>query len=80
MPDKFVVFLDKVSACLDEGRPVDVIYLDFATAFDKVPHKRLLEKLQVMELEVKYFNGLRHGSQTDNSESVFRAFCQIGLR
>ena len=40
-----LVFLDKVSACLDEGQPVDVIYLDFAKAFDKVPHKRLLEKI-----------------------------------
>jgi len=40
-----LVFLVKVSACLDEGQPVDVIYLDFAKAFDKVPHKRLLEKI-----------------------------------
>ena len=30
---------------MDEGQPVDVIYLDFAKAFDKVPHKRLLEKI-----------------------------------
>jgi len=26
-------------------RCVDVIYLDFANAFDKVPHLRLLEKI-----------------------------------
>ena len=29
----------------DESRSVDVIYLDFQKAFDKVPHKRLLNKL-----------------------------------
>jgi len=30
--------LDKWTKLLDEGRQVDVIYLDFEKAFDKVPH------------------------------------------
>jgi len=30
----------------DEGRPVDVIFLDFQKAFDKVLHMRLLEKIK----------------------------------
>ena len=39
-------FLDKVTSCVNEGRSADVIYLDFAKAFDKVPHQRLLIKLR----------------------------------
>src|SRR6218665_2030398 len=39
-------FFDEVYERIDEGKPVDVIYLDFAKAFDKVPHKRLAKKLQ----------------------------------
>ena len=31
---------------MDQGNDVDVIYLDFAKAFDSVPHKRLLKKLE----------------------------------
>ena len=38
-------FLNYVSNCLDQGEAVDVIYLDFSKAFDKVPHGRLLYKL-----------------------------------
>lgn len=38
--------LDKWTELLDEGMPVDVIYLDFAKAFDSVPHVRLLRKLE----------------------------------
>jgi Reverse transcriptase (RNA-dependent DNA polymerase) len=38
-------FLEEVTLHLDEGKPVDVIYLDFAKAFDKVPHQRIFVKL-----------------------------------
>ena len=39
-------FFEEVYERIDEGKPVDVIYLDFAKAFDKVPHVRLAKKLQ----------------------------------
>jgi len=40
-----LVFMEEVTNCLDSGFPVDVIYLDFQKAFDKVPHRRLILKL-----------------------------------
>src|SRR6218665_1086242 len=39
-------FLEEVYEKLDEGRAVDVVYLDFAKAFDKVPHIRLGKKIE----------------------------------
>jgi hypothetical protein len=38
--------MEKVAEDLDSGEAVDVIYLDFPKAFDKVPHLRLLAKLK----------------------------------
>ena len=38
--------LDKWTEALDNGHYVDCIYMDFQKAFDKVPHKRLLEKIK----------------------------------
>jgi len=37
--------MDEWSAELDSGGEIDVIYTNFAKAFDIVPHHRLLSKL-----------------------------------
>ena len=39
-------FFEDVTSRVDEGEPVDVVYLDFQKAFDKVPRKRLACKIK----------------------------------
>jgi hypothetical protein len=41
-----LTFQEEITKSIDNGIPVDVFYLDFAKAFDKVPHGRLLVKLK----------------------------------
>ena len=46
MHNKCVMFFEEITKWADEGSPVDVIYVDFQKAFDKVPHQRLILKLK----------------------------------
>ena len=38
--------LERATSAVDEGKSMDVIFLDFAKAFDKVPRERLLKKVK----------------------------------
>ena len=48
-----LLFLDKVTAAVDRGEGVDVVFLDLAKAFDKVPRQRLLAKIKVHGIDGK---------------------------
>ena len=39
-------FWEEITKWVDDGPPVDVVYLDFQKVFSKVPHQRLLLKLK----------------------------------
>ena len=44
-------FLEEITKWIDEGSPVNIVYLDFQKPFDKVPHQRLLLKLKAHGIE-----------------------------
>ena len=46
-------FMEEITKEVDRGECVDVVYLDFAKAFDKVPTVRLLKKLKAHGVEGK---------------------------
>jgi len=48
---KLIDFYDGMTGWVDEGRAVDVVCLDFSTAFDTVSHNILLGKLRKCGLD-----------------------------
>jgi len=51
--------LDKWTEYLESGGQIDAVYTDFAKAFDKVPHKRLLSKLHSYEINNNIINWIK---------------------
>ncbi|KAJ7420701.1 hypothetical protein WISP_47391 [Willisornis vidua] len=46
-----ISFYDQVTCLVDEGKSVDLVYLDFSKTFDTVSHNMLLEKLAAHSLD-----------------------------
>jgi len=58
--------MEEVTKYIDSGYPVDVIYLDFQKAFDKVPHRRLSTKIEAHGIGgevLKWIQSWLHGSR-----------------
>jgi len=56
-----ISFYDQVTHLVDEGKVVDVIYLDFSKAFDTVSHSVLLEKLAAHGLDMCTLHWVKSG-------------------
>jgi len=47
------------TSSIDLGKSVDMIFLDFKTVFDSVPHQRLPKKLKSYVIKTECFNWIR---------------------
>ena len=73
-------FFETVTKNLDEGRPVDLVYLDFAKAFDKVPYVRLFRKIEAHGISgsilgwiISWLKCRRQKVSINNNDSDWRA-------
>jgi len=53
------LLLDDWTENLESGEQIDVIYTDYEKAFDKVPHRRLLNKFFSFGLPIQIVNWIR---------------------
>ena len=61
--------LDDWTRAIEQGDSVDAIYLDFSKAFDTVPHRRLLRKLQAIGIRGSLLRWIE-GFLTDRKQRV----------
>ena len=54
-------FLEEITKLIDERSPVDIIYLDFQKAFDKVSYKKLLHKLKAHDIGEGIIDWIENG-------------------
>ena len=72
-----LAFLDRVTNHVDNGDGIDVVFLDFAKAFNKFPHGRLIEKLKAHGIGGKVVNWIRAWLQ-DRKQFVSEAQNLLG--
>lgn len=68
-------FLEDITEAIDQGDVVDVIYLDFCKAFDKVPHKRLLSKISGYGIKGKIFKWIKDFLEQRKQRVVVNGTC-----
>ncbi|KAF2353340.1 Reverse transcriptase domain [Trinorchestia longiramus] len=51
---KFLDFFLEVNSIYNRTKGIDLVYLDFQEAFDKVPHKKFMAKVEAHEIRGKY--------------------------
>lgn len=63
-------FTKYVSDSIVEGKPVDVVYLDFLKAFDKVSHERRMVKLESLGIREIVLEWMREWLKDRRSQTV----------
>ena len=68
------------SSTMTDHKQTDVVIMNFATIFDKVPHRRLLYKLDIMGLEDLLTSGSAHDSLSALKKWYWMVMPQIQSR
>ena len=76
---QLIEVLDRCSKELDEGKNVDVAYLDFRNAFDSVPAKRILKKVDSVGIKVNVHKWLSSFLQERKQRVVLNGMCSSWL-
>jgi len=66
-------YYNERTGLLDEGRAVDIVYLDFSEAFDSVSHKILMDKLLMYGLNEQTVKWIENWLN-DKAQRVFNSF------
>ena len=61
-----IEFFEEVTKAIDEGRAVDVVYMNFSKAIDKVPHGRLVQKVKSHGISGELASGYKTGSAKED--------------
>ena len=59
MASEQIIPVSHISHALDHKKQIDIILIDFAKAFDTVPHQRLLTKLQRYGIQNNTYNWIK---------------------
>jgi len=57
--NQLIGFIDDLHYLIEKHRQVDVMFLDFAKTFDKVPHNRLLLKLSNYRIQGQVYDWIK---------------------
>ena len=71
-------YLDKCTESISKGKVIDAVYFDFSKAFDTVPHRRLLKKLNCYGIKGKVLKWIE-SFLADRSQVVKVNGCQSNI-
>jgi hypothetical protein len=64
-----LAFVEKITSIVNTEEVIDVVFLRFSNAFDKVPQEKLKVKLDAHGVSSKVYRWLTTGCQRGNSKS-----------
>ena len=68
-------YLEAMAKLLDSGKSVDIIYLEFAKSFDKVPIKRLIAKCEGLWISGRLLSWIKEWLPNREKRVVLNGEC-----